>query len=340
MHTRILIPLLLLAATAMNVVAGEPLSRIVFGSCIKQDRPAPIFQQIIATRPQLLLFLGDNVYADTADMAEMRAKYRTLGAKPGFQKLLAMSPVMATWDDHDYGVNDGGAEFPQRAQSQQVFADFWQFPNDAPLRTRPGVYDARLFGPVGQRVQVIMLDTRYFRSALKKGERRVGGPYYPDDDPAKTMLGNDQWSWLERQLQQPAKLRIIASSIQFAASSAGQETWSNLPRERARMLKLLNQTSARGVMFVSGDRHWSELSVISEDVAYPIYDLTSSSFNQLHARGTPTENANRAINKTYHKENFGVIEVDWKQADPAIKFSIQDMHGKIEISKTLRLSEL
>ncbi len=291
------------------------------------------------SKPQLLLFTGDNIYGDTDDMSMLRAKYNKLARNPAFASLRNSCPVLATWDDHDYGVNDGGADYAQRDESQTEFLDFWQIPPQSPLRKRRGVYDAKMFGPVGQRTQIILLDTRYFRSALKKGDRRVGGPYVPDDTPTKTMLGDQQWQWLKKQLQQPAELRLIVSSIQFVASSAGQECWANLPQQRQQMLDLIQSTRASGVLFISGDRHWSEISAVTPEGGYAMVDVTCSSLNQLHPRGTPTTNDFR-ISKTYHRENFGVLSVDWQDSDPPIHISIQDIEGSPQIEKTIRLSEL
>ena len=98
----------------------------------------------------------------------MRAKYARLAAMPGYQAAQVACPILATWDDHDYGVDDGGGEYPKKVESQQVFLDFFGDPEDSPRRKRQGVYDAEVFGPPGKRVQVILLDTRYFRSPLKK----------------------------------------------------------------------------------------------------------------------------------------------------------------------------
>ena len=316
------------------------LERILFGSCTKQDKPMPIFETMLAQKPELCLFIGDNIYGDTDDMSVLKAKYDLLGANSGFAALRASCPSLATWDDHDYGVNDGGDDYPQRVESQKIFLDFWGDPANSARRKRPGVYDAHVFGPEGKRVQIILLDTRYFRSPLKRGpEQRTGGPWAPDDDPKKTVLGDAQWTWLEEQLKTPAEFRIVASSIQCLSEDDGQETWSNLPRERERFFKLLTKTEAAGVVIISDDRHWAELSRIDEGVPYPLYDFTSSSFNQLHARGTPTRNRFRASPTTYHKENFGAITIDWQQ-DPQMTLEIRDMAGKSQLTKTLRLSEL
>ncbi len=319
---------------------GPPVARILFGSCVKQDRPMPIFETIVREDPELFIFLGDNIYADTTDMDVMRSKYAKLKADVGFARLLGSCPVLATWDDHDYGLNDAGADYVKRVDSQRIFVDFWGDAANSPRRTRPGVYDAHVYGPRGKRLQVILLDTRYFRGPLVKGERRVGGPYYPSDDRSIPMLGEAQWKWLQKQLRQPAEVRIIASSIQCISESAGQETWSNLPHERQRLFDLIASTRANGAFIISGDRHWSELSVATDSTPYPIYDLTSSSFNQLHSRGTPTQNRYRAEPTTYHKENFGAIQIDWGGDDPQVTLRVHESGGETVIEKKIRVSEL
>jgi alkaline phosphatase D len=319
---------------------GEPVTRVLFGSCVKQELPTPIFQTMLAENSDLVLFLGDNIYADTSDMSVMRAKYERLAANDDFVGLRSNVPILATWDDHDFGINDGGADFPMREAAKQEFHRFWNEPEDSPRRQREGVYDARIYGPPGKRLQIILLDTRYFRSPLKKGERRVGGPYLPDDDPTKTMLGKPQWKWLAEQLRKPAELRLIVSSIQCIAEAAGQETWSNLPRERKRLFDMIKETKANGVVLLSGDRHWSELSKLDHDLPYPLYDLTSSSFNQIHERGTPTVNRFRDLATTYHRENYGVISVDWDRKDPSLTMQIRDISGDVEIEKRVGFQEI
>lgn len=328
------------SSVADSPLPSEPVTRVLFGSCVKQELPTPIFQTMLAENADLAIFLGDNIYADTSDMSVMRAKYATLAANGDFVALRSSLPILATWDDHDFGINDGGADYPMREAAEQEFYRFWKEPEDSPRHQREGVYDARVYGPPGKRLQIILLDTRYFRSPLKKGERRVGGPYLPDDDPTKTMLGKPQWKWLAEQLRKPAELRLIVSSIQCIAEAAGQETWSNLPRERQRLFDMIRATKASGVVLLSGDRHWSELSKLGNDLPYPLYDLTSSSFNQIHGRGTPTENRFRDLATTYHRENYGVISVDWDSDDPGVSMQIRDISGDVVIEKRVGLQEL
>ena len=321
--------------------ADLQLNRIVFGSCIKQDQPMPIFRQMLSHQPDLALLIGDNIYGDTADMTVMREKYAKLRGNTDFAAFEAQVPLLATWDDHDFGMNDAGADFSQRSASQEEFLRFWGIPTSSPRWNRPGVYDSKLIGPKGQQVQVILLDTRYFRSPLRKGaQRRVAGPYVPDVDTTKTMLGEVQWAWLEEQLRVPAELRLMVTSIQCIPEAAGQETWSNLPAERTRLLELFESMKVEGVVLLSGDRHWAELSVYQNRTGYPIYEFTSSSLNQKHPRGTPSRNRFRADSKTFHQENFGLIEIEWEGNDPGITLQLRDKDNLVQLQKTLRFGEL
>jgi alkaline phosphatase D len=117
--------------------SDRTLTRIAFGSCAKSDKPQPIWDAVLAARPDLFIFLGDNVYLDTRDPAVMRRKYAELAAQPGFQRLKASGiPILATWDDHDFGENDAGADYPMKEESRRLFLDFFGAPADSPRARR------------------------------------------------------------------------------------------------------------------------------------------------------------------------------------------------------------
>jgi alkaline phosphatase D len=320
----------------------RPLRRIAFGSCAQQDRPQPIWEAVVAARPELFLFLGDTVYGDTKDMEVLRKKYAQLAALPGWQKLRKTCPVLATWDDHDYGANDAGAEYPKKDESQQVFLDFFGVPKDSPRRTQKGVYHAEVFGPPDRRVQVILLDTRYFRTPLKKRGKfvRGQGPYLPNPDPKATILGEAQWNWLQRQLRVPAKLRLLCSSIQLVAEDHGWEKWGNFPHERERLSKLLRDTKAAGVVILSGDRHLAELSQMDAGAGYPLYDLTSSGLNQGHKGWRKLEVNRHRVATMNQGDNFGLVAIDWDRPDPLVSLQIRDVTGDITIQEKVALSWL
>ena len=158
------------------------LTRIAFGSCAKQSKEQPIWDTVLANHPDLFVFLGDNIYGDTRDMKELRAKYGQLAAKPGFQKLRATTPIVAVWDDHDYGEDDAGGDYPMKEQSREIFLDFWNEPDDSPRRSRNGIYASYLFGPEDRRVQIILPDLRFNRTAIARQD--LGGQSYREWEAA------------------------------------------------------------------------------------------------------------------------------------------------------------
>jgi len=298
--------------------APKVLTTIAFGSCANQGKPQPIWDAIVERNPDLFLFLGDNIYGDTEDMSVLREKYGMLGAKPGYQRLLETCPVLSTWDDHDYGQNDAGTDYPKKIESERIFMDFFSVPEDSPRRKRPGIYGSYIFGPENKRVQIIILDTRYFKdtsgrqkndaSDEEKEKQNVVGWYKPSDDTGSTLLGEDQWEWLEGELKEEADIRIIGSSVQFLAYEKGMESWGNYPHERSRIFNLIKETEANGVLFLSGDVHFSELSR-SEEGPYPIYDFTCSGMTHFHEGWSQAVN-NFRLGEAYAGCNSGLITID------------------------------
>lgn len=342
-----LTPACLTAPARAEVVSEQVLERIAFGSCASQDKPQPIWDEVVKAQPELFLAIGDNIYGDTVDMEELKAKYAMLAAKPGYQKLLETCPVLATWDDHDYGVNDGGAGYSRKRESQQVMLDFYKVPLDSPRRTRPGIYESWRFGPEGKRVQIILLDLRFFRSRPVKDNRsseekeklNLVGWYRPDSDPASTILGPTQWAWLEQQLKLPADLRLIASSFQVVASEKGMESWGNFPLERERLYNLITRTRANGVVFLSGDVHFSEISQTKAG-PYPLYDFTSSGLTNSSPSWAARVNSFRVSPGAYAEPTFGMLKIDWKTEGPTLTMEAMGLTGNTAFSKTVPLAEL
>jgi alkaline phosphatase D len=318
-----------------------PVRRIVLASCADQSKPQPIWGTAFADRPDLVLFAGDNVYSSEPPWSadKLARAYAAQAAVPSFAQLRSAVPHMAIWDDHDYGMNDAGAEFPHKAASKQAFLDFWQVGANDPRRQREGIYHAESFGPPGQRVQVIMLDIRWFRSPWKPtDERNAPGRerYVPDDDPAKTMLGPVQWQWLERQLREPADLRLVVSSIQVVADGHGWERWGNFPLERARLYRLIAQTGAGGVVFLSGDRHIGALYAQVRGVPYPLYELTASGVT--HPWAQAREAGPNRIGDLFAEQHYGMVDVDW--ASRTVQLQLRDVRGAVRRNQGIPLSLL
>ncbi len=301
----------------------------------EETSAAPALEEIAKEKADLLLMMGDNVYGDMdgkqslsnqADLDELRESFRDLAARADFKEVRAAHPMMVAWDDHDFGANDGGKDFPFRRLSERIHERFWGLEKQD-VGAWPGTYYARTFGPEGKRTQVIMLDTRYFRTPLArtdeygaKGKER----YVPSSDLHQDMLGTDQWTWLENQLQQPADLRLIVSSVQVVANDGhGYEAWSRLPLEQSRLYGLIGETGANGVVFLSGDRHAAFLYRKDGVLDYPAYELTASSLNASFS-STTSEIDTAQIGAGYSQENFGAIDIDWEAGTAALSIKAND----------------
>ncbi len=319
--------------------ANPLISRIAFGSCQTQDEPLPILRTVLEWEPELFIYLGDNIYGDTDDMKLLEAKYQKLGAKEDFRSLRAAVPTIATWDDHDYGSNDAGKEFPFKAESKEIFLKFWNEPTPSPRREHKGIFTSYRFEDpkVGRTLQIILLDTRTFRDPpLKNPFSSWKNDYLPDTNPDKTLLGEQQWKWLEERLSEPADLRVIGTSIQFAHEYNGWESWTNFPMELMKMVDLIKSTRANGIVFISGAVHWGELSVLKAPNCYPLHDLTASGLNRDWENVEPNGNRFGAACQDFH---FGMLDINWS-GNVSVQFRIHDTTGRARVRKTVRLNEL
>ena len=291
-----------------------------------------------------------NGAATLADGDGLSRRYAQLSLKPEYLAIRnAAGTMLATWDDHDFCRNNAGKDCPVAQLSRELFLNFWRGAGALEARGgRAGVYDARMFGedvwPPSRRVQVLLLDLRSFRSELERTPANTTANY-PEQSSAVELLGEEQWAWLEAQLHEPAAVRVLCSSISFAASYTGEEAWSLYPHERLRMLTLIRRTGASGVVFVSGDVHYGEVSAIeptADGAPYTLYDVTSSGLTQSKGWHFHPPNARRvASTRLVKANNFGVVDVDWAAEDgPRLLLSIRDEKGEAVTNLTVPLSEL
>jgi alkaline phosphatase D len=246
--------------------------------------------------PDAWAWIGDIVYADTEDIARTRRLYADQAARPDYAALVAQTRVVGIWDDHDFGKNDGGSEYPQRVASQGALLDFLGEPEDSPRRTQLGTYASYVFGDGDRRVKLILLDGRYHRDA----------PSARGD-----TLGKTQWAWLEHELRSSsARLNLVVSGYQVLPLDHPNEKWGNFPVARTRLLDLIAQVRTPGVVLLSGDRHFAELSCMQGGpVGYPLFELTSSGLT--HAYDAADEPNRYRVGSLYPHRNFGVVRVDW-----------------------------
>lgn len=177
-----------------NNISTPSISTIAFGSCANQWYDLSIFKRIRDQNPDLYLAMGDNMYADIPPLEPLPAYhkliangYEMLFNKEPFKSFVKNVPIIATWDDHDYGLNNGGKTFTHKNAAKSYFMRYYNIPSNSPMRSRNGIYDSYYFGDDDKRLQIIMLDTRWFLDVISPE------PISPTSDITKTILGEVQW---------------------------------------------------------------------------------------------------------------------------------------------------
>ena len=254
---------------------------------------------------------GDNIYADTNNMHKMKRMYKTQKKLQGYRKLITKVPILATWDDHDYGKNDAGVEFKMKDESQQLFLDFLNVPKNSSRREQKGVYHSKVFKTENGNVKVIILDTRYFRTSLTKGTN--GQRFQPNQYNEGTILGKTQWKWLTNELtNSTATFTVVVSSIQVLSKEHGFEKWANFPHEVDKLFGLIKKSTNTNVILLSGDRHISEFSKTTiKELSYPIIDFTSSGLTHAYSSFTSEKN-NFRVGSVVNSLSYGTLLLDLK----------------------------
>ena len=303
---------------------------IGFGSCIDQKLPQPIWKAIEDKNIDAFMFLGDNVYGDDpgGDLNKLKNSYISQSTK--LPQWLNQKKIISIWDDHDYGKNDGGGDYKNKKESQKLFLDFWKIPENDIRHKREGLYFNELLDIDGFKVNLIVLDTRYFRSKLTSAK----SPYISSDNLNTTILGDEQWTWFEQVLSQDSDLILVLSSIQILATEHVFERWDLFPHERLRMINLLNSKKTKSLI-ISGDRHKGGLYKKGS-----LVELTSSSLNKPTSAARISRNLSIVPNtikkqlieddqllqnKIYNFENFGLIKINTKNKQ--VQISLNDING-------------
>lgn len=307
-----------------GIALSERLDKIGFGSCTNQDQPQPIWDTILKENLNLFVTMGDNIYASSAHQKPIAEQYYKQDQVENYRKLRLEVPFMATWDDHDFGARDGGGSWKEKDSAQKDFLNYWTYIRHSLPLNQKGIYHSKTIGPFNEMVQIIMLDTRYFRSDLIEREDLKGKfiDYAPNNEG--TILGEEQWKWLEAELKKPANIRFIVSSIQVIADEPRFEKWGNFPKERQRLLNLIEKSNAQNVFILSGDRHMASISKINLPKYGTLYEITSSALNQPNEY---PDSDPHYIGASYNKESYAVANIDWSKKQ--IDFLVKDLKGEV-----------
>ena len=300
---------LLLLLTPFTVFSQSDNSFILgMGSCLAQDSDqVEIWSSLERENLTEFFFLGDNIYGDkkNGSLENMQSAYKK--QSENLPDWLKQIEINAIWDDHDYGINDGGGDYKNKVQAQKLFLDFWKIKESDRRSKEEGVYFSKDVIVNNKIIKIIGLDTRYFRSPLEGDKRNRT----PTKDKTKTMLGVDQWSWLEAQLLTDMDVLILASSVQIIATNHGFEKWGNFPHERERLFKLLGELN-KPVVMLSGDRHKAGLYKMGN-----LYEITSSSLNKplptwlsFYWDSTNKETDEFLVGEMFYEPNYGILKIE------------------------------
>ncbi|MBK7096453.1 MAG: alkaline phosphatase family protein [Saprospiraceae bacterium] len=304
---------------------GKIIETIVFGSCSKQALDQSYWNVIASKNPDLFIWMGDIIYSDTEDMKEHKKQYNLLKGNQYYSSFISKIPVIGIWDDHDFGVNDGGASYPKRKESKELLLDFLDIAKSDPVRSHEGIFTSYTFGTDMRKIKVYMLDSRYFRSDLIPNDTPENR-YKPNNEG--TILGKEQWQWLENEIKNSdASINIFISGIQVIPDDQPYEKWGNFPHERKRFLDLIEKYNIKNPLIFSGDRHLAELSEYTyQNFKGTITELTSSGLTHSF-EGAQEYNAYR-LGELFDGKNFGMIQVTWGGSKVMYKLFVFDIQGK------------
>jgi alkaline phosphatase D len=303
---------------------------IALGSCtyINQsefDRPGKpygdtsteIYNIIANKRPDLMLWTGDNIYLRESDWGSetgINERYIHLRQQESLRKLYTTCPNLAIWDDHDFGPNDANSSFYNKKLTLQAFNNFW--PN-----TNCGIddFEGITYGFDFMDTHFLMLDNRYNRT-----------PNLCDSCVDETILGKKQLHWLKMSLLSIPKseFKLICIGGQFLNTAKEFENYSNWEWERNDIIQFIHKYDIKNVVFVTGDRHFSELSILKKSGEPTIYDFTVSPVSSGNFKNVKESNLNRVEGTLYSSDrNFGLIQFIGKEKDRAIRFILFDKYG-------------
>ncbi|MBS1599417.1 MAG: alkaline phosphatase family protein [Bacteroidetes bacterium] len=295
------------------------------------DRPgkpyggdSTIFETMAKTPAAFMLWLGDNWYTREVDyLSEWGLYYRashdrSLSVLKNFWKAM---PHYAIWDDHDYGPDDSDGSYTLKDESRKLFKNYWCNPSF-------GQDDKGIFTKISYSdVDVFLTDDRYFRSSDNLLDSIDGKP-----NPDKHFFGKTQMKWLENALAtSDASFKIIAIGSQVLNHlNKAAESMRYFSAEYYELMNFLNEQKINGVIFLTGDRHHSE--VVKEDRAnaYPLYDITSSPLTSgiSKVRGPEINNPARVAGTLVEQQNFSKITVTGKKGERKLTVDFLGLKGE------------
>lgn len=316
---------------------------VAIGSCYYRndapyDRPGrpyggdpAIFERIADLNPNAMVWLGDNVYLREVDWHSphgIRYRFSHARQEPALQRLLATAAHYATWDDHDFGPNDSDRSYTLKGATLDAHTRFWPAPQYG-LPDVPGVFQTFEIADA----QFFLLDNRYHRS-----------PNATPADAPRTLLGQAQLDWLIDALTfSRAPFKIIGMGGQMLNPNAIFETYINVaPEEREYLLNEIARRRIDGVVFISGDRHHTELNRLEREGTYALLDFTSSPLTAGPAANPRDATNPLRLPETFvtGQQNFGTLTFSGPRTDRVLTMRTYTLDGSLAWEYAVRANDL
>ncbi len=300
--------------TFKTAPSGGAKFRVAFGSCAGQPGQT-VFRAMREAKPDLLLMLGDNVYANASELPALRAYYRNSRAEPDFGAVIAETPTWAIWDDHDFLGNDLDGTAPGKENALKAFREYWANGN-VPDTSQRGIWHRFTWG----NVEFFMLDDRFHRNVVKG-----------------SMLGPTQRRWLFDNLKQSnAMFKVIASGSVWNTQKP-HDSWNEFPEERRALFEHIAAHKIAGVVLMAGDIHRGEVWRMKTELPYPLYELVSSPL-AMRVSDCTGEHPERL--GCYSGNMFSTLDVDTVSTPAALHVALHDEGGKVVFAHDISVDEI
>jgi alkaline phosphatase D len=297
-------------------------------------RDSSIFETMAKEKSAFMLWLGDAWYTREVDyFSEWGLWYRASRDRsmPVLRNFLKAMPQYAIWDDHDYGPNDIGSNYILKESSRRVFSGY--FSNPSYGENGQGIYSMVSWGDA----DLFLTDGRWWRSADNMKDSVDGKP-----NPEKRMLGKKQMDWLKNSLlYSSATFKIIAMGSQVLNPVSPYDKWWDFPAEYDELMNFLKEYKINGVLFLTGDRHHSEIIRVERPGSYPLYDITVSPLTSNGYTFSPKEKDNpyRVVGFD-QKQNYGRFSFSGKRGDRKLSVEFLGLKGEKIAEWSIHESEL
>lgn len=291
------------------------LDRLAFGSCNKHYKRQGVWKDLIEQTPDLFIWGGDNIYANTSIATKIESAYKEQNSVADYRSFKALVPIIGTWDDHDYGNNNRDGSFEIKKLSRDFALDFLEEPKFSERRLREGLYTSYDFGDEGRKIKIILLDNRYFMNLEKENP----------------LLGKAQWEWLRKEIDHSkASLHLIVSGLSILSpQNPSSEEWVDYPLEKENLKKLLKQKNVP-YLYLTGDKHFSSVFKRDNEVEF----MSSGMTHNTKAALRPYVRA-RYPDPVF-VNNYSLIDFNWENKSPVLTLTVRSTTGQTMLLKKIR----